>query len=601
MLWVVAVLSTFSTMHLLAHAVWAQAAMIVGAVQLAVVRGKLSSPGWSLVIAGALLVSGAAFLLHEQNPWLFSRSAFVHHAIGWTIAGRCALPARTGAAAATGRLDHGLRADVRRRRGAPLRRPGPGAHLRPPFRRRGAMRKAATLTAGLAAAVLVLPPAAAAHATLVEAFPGTQSDVRRAPQEIRLRFTEGVTVTPSAVQVLARDGAVLSGVATVSRDGRVVTAPVSNLRSGSSYTVRWRVAGLDGHSPAGVYTFGVGVSPPPPTQAVGASATTWRDDLARWALFVTLTLVIGPLAIRLVVLRGDLPPALEKRFHVVTTAAAFVVIDIGLAAFLVRASNALQLPVGDLLYGDLQPFAQKTSFGVAFMVMTVGFAVVAAMLALSWVFDRLWLRWPALALSVLLVSGLSLSGHQATEPNSSWASGLADWVHLVAASIWVGGLVTLAFLVWPAAPELRRRAFLGFSRLAVGLVGTMVLAGGYLAIVRLPELADLWETGYGQLLLLKLAVVGLALSWGGVHHLLVRPRIEAGDQPRVRPSLVGETAVAVAVLLVAAALTNASPPPPSPDLDDRRPHEPVQTASWDTATSTTPRVEALARWPSRSR
>jgi hypothetical protein len=31
----------------------------------------------------ALAVSGAAFLLHEQNPWLFSRAAFIHHALGW--------------------------------------------------------------------------------------------------------------------------------------------------------------------------------------------------------------------------------------------------------------------------------------------------------------------------------------------------------------------------------------------------------------------------------------------------------------------------------------------------------------------------------------
>jgi hypothetical protein len=32
----------------------------------------------------ALFVSGAAFLIHEQNGWLFARSAFLHHAIGWT-------------------------------------------------------------------------------------------------------------------------------------------------------------------------------------------------------------------------------------------------------------------------------------------------------------------------------------------------------------------------------------------------------------------------------------------------------------------------------------------------------------------------------------
>jgi hypothetical protein len=85
LLWVIAALSTFSTMHLLAHSLWAQAAMIAGGVQLAVVRGKLSHPAWSLVTAFALVVTGASFLVHEQNGWLFSRSAFLHHAIGWVL------------------------------------------------------------------------------------------------------------------------------------------------------------------------------------------------------------------------------------------------------------------------------------------------------------------------------------------------------------------------------------------------------------------------------------------------------------------------------------------------------------------------------------
>jgi len=54
-------------------------------VQLAVIRGRLHSSYWSLVTAGALFVSGASFLVHEQNGWLFARSAFLHHLIGWTL------------------------------------------------------------------------------------------------------------------------------------------------------------------------------------------------------------------------------------------------------------------------------------------------------------------------------------------------------------------------------------------------------------------------------------------------------------------------------------------------------------------------------------
>ena len=419
--------------------------------------------------------------------------------------------------------------------------------------------------AALACALLLLPAVARAHATLVEADPGTQARLREAPSLIRLRFTEPVTVAEGGVQVLDRSGAQHAGAASVSGGGLVVTARLSGLERGSSYTLRWRVTSTDGHSPSGVYNFGVGVAPPPPTESIGAGATTVKDDLARWALFAALALVLGPLVVRLGILRGDAPRALERRFHLLTTVAAFAVIDVGILAFLVRASNALQLPLGDLLYGDLQPFAEKTRFGVAFLVMTVGFAVVAALLALAWALDRPRLRLPALALSLLLASGLSLSGHQATEPNATWASELADWLHLVAACVWVGGLVTLAFVVWPVAPALRRQAFLGFSRLAIVLVAVLVLAGGYLAVVRLPEISALWATGYGRLLLVKLGIVAFALAWGGIHHLFVRPRIAAGRDPRVRPSLVGETVLALVVLLAAAALTNASPPPPAGD------------------------------------
>jgi hypothetical protein len=93
MLWLVAILSTFSTLHLLAHALWAQSAMVAGGIQLAVARGKLSSPAWSLVTAVALLSTGVSFLVHEQNDWLFSRSAFLHHALGWTLVVAAAFPA----------------------------------------------------------------------------------------------------------------------------------------------------------------------------------------------------------------------------------------------------------------------------------------------------------------------------------------------------------------------------------------------------------------------------------------------------------------------------------------------------------------------------
>jgi hypothetical protein len=32
-----------------------------------------------------MLVSGTAFLVHEQQAWFFSRAAFLHHSLGWTL------------------------------------------------------------------------------------------------------------------------------------------------------------------------------------------------------------------------------------------------------------------------------------------------------------------------------------------------------------------------------------------------------------------------------------------------------------------------------------------------------------------------------------
>jgi copper transport protein len=409
---------------------------------------------------------------------------------------------------------------------------------------------------------LTVPATALGHATMNEATPSVQSEVEAAPREVTVRFDQAVTATPNAIEVFAADGTTLSGVATLRDRDRMVATPVHGLQRGEAYTVRWRATSSDGHTVSGVFTFGVGVKAPPPTEAVGSSGLTWKDDLARWAVFVALSLFVGVLGARLLVLPRQVEPALERRVYLLATVGAFAAIDAGIVSFVLRGANALQLPFVDLLYGDLSPFAEETRFGNAFMVTTVGLAACAALVMLAWILDAHVLRWPAVVLGAVLASGLSLSGHQGTEPNATLVTELADWVHLVAAMLWVGGLVLLAVCVWPLQPSARRAAFLRFSRLAMVLVGVIVVAGTYLGIVRLPQLSDLWTTDYGHVLLIKIGIVCLALAWGGFHHMVVRPRLLRGDAPSgVRRSLLAESSVAMAVLLVAAILVNGSPPP----------------------------------------
>ncbi|TML02438.1 MAG: hypothetical protein E6G36_11890 [Actinobacteria bacterium] len=91
-MWPVMVFFTSSTLHMLAHGAWAEVLMLAGAVELALVRGKLQSRWWSLATSAAFVISGAAFFVHEQNAWLYQRSAFLHHALGWTMLGAAVFP-----------------------------------------------------------------------------------------------------------------------------------------------------------------------------------------------------------------------------------------------------------------------------------------------------------------------------------------------------------------------------------------------------------------------------------------------------------------------------------------------------------------------------
>ena len=92
LMWPVMTFFTNSAIHMLAHGSWAQALMIAGGAELGLARGKLRSRWWKLAVPIGLVVSGLAFLLHEQNPWFFSRSAFLHHLNGWTLVASSIFP-----------------------------------------------------------------------------------------------------------------------------------------------------------------------------------------------------------------------------------------------------------------------------------------------------------------------------------------------------------------------------------------------------------------------------------------------------------------------------------------------------------------------------
>ena len=260
-LWVIAIFSTFSTLHLVAHSIWAQAATAAGAVELARVRGRLHSSYWSLVTAGALFVSGASFLVHEQNGWLFARSAFLHHLIGWTLVVASVFPLGAALPPAPRGVVVRVRADLRRDGGDAVRRPRRRVDLRAPLRSRGrqAVRRRPSSPPSLAVALVV--PARRV---------GPRDDEGVAPRGAgpgRDAADRGhAPLRPVRRGAARRDRRARAGRAQALRApsrsrtaDTVMRAPVAGLVRGQAYTVRWRVVSADGHVGTGVFTFGVAV------------------------------------------------------------------------------------------------------------------------------------------------------------------------------------------------------------------------------------------------------------------------------------------------------------------------------------------------------
>src|SRR5689334_16528782 len=211
----------------------------------------------------------------------------------------------------------------------------------------------------VALVALAFPASAFAHATLRSTQPAFRSELKQGPSVIRLDFDQHVKVLPSSIRVLNGVGKNFAGPARA--EGTDVVATVRPLKLGA-YTVRWQAISADSHVVSGVWTFGVGVPAPAVENAYGAGGPTTTEHVIRWAWFLGIALTIGALGFRLIVLRGlPVPRRLERRIAVAGGLGALATIHAGIAAFSLRAEDALQLPFGRFLYGDLSPMA-KTRF-----------------------------------------------------------------------------------------------------------------------------------------------------------------------------------------------------------------------------------------------
>ncbi len=452
--------------------------------------------------------------------------------------------------------------------------------MRSPFAAPAAPVPAALVVALTALVALAVP--AEGHAILERSAPAAGEALAAAPRQVILRFSELLDRTFSGATVLDGQGRQIARGGPLAADPRELRVGLPELPPGR-YTVRWRVlSAVDGHTTSGAFVFAVGEAVPAGLGGTAAAAPATGDVVPRWLAFLAAMLLVGSLHFQVLVLQGSLR-GLDARTEAVAVAATgppLRRLQAGAAAALVLATaanfvlTALSLgggAVASLDLGRLSALLLTTKVGwstvtlLTFSGLLLAYARVAAIRRLAPV-DR-----AAAAAATVLPAGFTISSHAS---GSGWLAMVADWIHLLAAALWIGGLAALLLVVRAlrapregetapaatAAPPVMRR----FSRTAGVCLGVLLLTGLYASWLHLPGIRALGETPYGRALAVKGLLILLLVALGAANHFLIRPRLEAGGGGtaplRRLASLVGGELILGATILLAVAVLTITPP-----------------------------------------
>ncbi len=449
--------------------------------------------------------------------------------------------------------------------------------------------KGAVLALLVAVLVLSLPDSASAHANLADAEPAPNSVLESLPAKITIWFTEPLEPSFSAIEVLDSQGRRVdnddSAVDPANPTVMSVTL-VDDLPNGT-YTVAWRnLSTVDGHTIRGTFFYSVGepLSATPQVNEPEPVLQSPAEPFVRWAVLLGGLSVLGVLMLWLVVVRpplvsiNDAEPllsAVRDRINMIAIAGIIVALAGSFAHLLVQASSVHEVSIFDAIGEPVRFVISQTEWGRGWLQRTsllIGalgptLAVMRLRRAPS---DR---RDAALWLSTFLVTALAMAtlsttSHGAATPGIELAATVTDFIHLVAAAFWVGGLFGLALILplfFSQPPEGGARqvilAVLPRFSLVAGLsVAALVVTGLYSAwahVTVLPALA----VPYGQTLVIKNVLVGVLLVFGATNLLWLIPAIRSDRTAasRLRLTVTAEAVVGVLVILAAAYLTSLEP------------------------------------------
>jgi putative copper resistance protein D len=218
-------------------------------------------------------------------------------------------------------------------------------------------------------------------------------------------------------------------------------------------------------------------------------------------------------------------------------------------------------------------------FQTEFGRLWIGRLAIAALAILALMFCR---RRPSVAMlwvasfSLLLVASVAGTGHAMTGDGIGRAlDASAQAVHLIAASVWLGGLVPLGYLLLSASRKpggmwlaTTKSALPRYSQAGLIAVAMLTLSGIFTSWFLVGGFVALFETVYGRLLLAKIFVFLLMVGLAIVNRSILMPRILAatphetsGNAPAAELSrnVFAEQILAIIILSIVSVLGTVAP------------------------------------------
>lgn len=418
--------------------------------------------------------------------------------------------------------------------------------------------------------VAALPETVLAHAILLRVDPQTGRTLPAAPSTVTLLFSEPIDPEFSRVQVYDDSRRQVDVGDSHVEDTLLIVSLQPGLPNGV-YTVLWRsLSTIDVHPEAGEYSLFVGVPPTASATLRQQGESTPGTIAARWWLYVAASVFAGSLAVWKLVLgpalaRDERVRAMAlRRVHRLAIVAGALLLVGTLFAAVVQAAAAAGVPLGDAFGNPLRDLLTRGRFAGIWWPR-LGISIVAIGIVVWRGLDDAWSESAAAMVPAILLTN-SLTSHGATLPIAILGVAL-DWIHVLAAAVWVGGLANLALVV----PLLRSAGSAGsagsassagsgllpdvvrrFTRLAIVSVLALVVSGTLQAALEIGSWEGLIGTAYGQGVLLKVALLGGMLVFAALHQR------RAQTLPLERGVRV-ELALGVVVFAVAAVVAGTTP------------------------------------------